>query len=211
MLAAGRTAGSTLPRAAPTPRRGNGRKQSSIGRAIVEWFVAEGIKVFACAHNGQARQALQGASSGQARFQPWQYDRGLTQLLKERLTRMDDLLKLQRQIAEMQKQADQLQKNNRSAVLAQLREQMAAYGITAEELSRPAPKPRRAPSKPTAGTSQGKKAATGLATKYRGPEGQQWSGRGPAPRWLSDLLVGGKTREDFLVRPKAQASDSAAE
>jgi len=123
---------------------------------------------------------------------------------------MDDLLKLRQQIAEMQKQADQLQKQNRTAVLAQLREQMAAYGITAEELSRPAPK-ARSPKAPVAVPSKGKKPAAVLAAKYRGPEGQVWSGRGPAPKWLSALLVEGKTREDFLVRPNVRSSSSAAE
>jgi len=123
---------------------------------------------------------------------------------------MDDLLKLRQQIAEMQKQADQLQKQNRTAVLAQLREQMAAYGITAEELGRPAPK-TRSPKAPAPSPSKDKKPAPTSTAKYRGPEGQVWSGRGPAPRWLSALLVEGKTREDFLVRPNAQASSSAAE
>ena len=123
---------------------------------------------------------------------------------------MDDLIKLRQQIAEMQKQADQLQKQNRAAVLAQLREQMAAYGIMAEELSRPAPK-TRSPKAPAPSPSKGKKPTPTLAAKYRGPEGQVWSGRGPSPRWLSALLVDGKTREDFLVRPNAQTSNSAAE
>jgi len=121
---------------------------------------------------------------------------------------MDDLLKLHQQIAEMQKQADQLQKQNRAAVLAQLREQMDAYGITAEELSRPAPKARS--KAPAPSPSKGKKPIAALPAKYRGPQGQEWSGWGPAPKWLSDLLVNGKTREDFLVRPKAQDSSSAA-
>ena len=126
---------------------------------------------------------------------------------------MDDLVKLQQQIAEMQKQATELQRKNRAAVLAQLREQMAAYGITAEELSRPAPrtpKPRAAPSKADASASRGKKASVPSTAKYRGPEGQVWSGRGPAPRWLTDLLVAGKTREDFLISQEAPASDKAA-
>jgi DNA-binding protein H-NS len=47
--------------------------------------------------------------------------------------------------------------------------------------------------------------------KYRGPEGQQWTGKGTAPRWLNDLVAGGKTREDFLIRNEdAAASGSAA-
>lgn len=119
---------------------------------------------------------------------------------------MDDLIKLKQQIAEMQKQAAELQKKNRAAVLAQLREQMAAYGISAEELSRPAPRPRAAPAKAAkapVSAPRGKKASTPAPAKYHGPEGQQWSGRGPAPRWLADLLAEGRTREDFLIRPDA--------
>jgi DNA-binding protein H-NS len=36
--------------------------------------------------------------------------------------------------------------------------------------------------------------------KYRGPGGEEWSGRGPAPRWMKPLLAKGKTKEDFLIR-----------
>jgi DNA-binding protein H-NS len=36
--------------------------------------------------------------------------------------------------------------------------------------------------------------------KYRGPNGEEWSGRGPAPRWMKPLLVKGKTKADFLIK-----------
>ena len=36
--------------------------------------------------------------------------------------------------------------------------------------------------------------------KYRGPGGEEWSGRGPAPRWMKPLLAKGKTKQDFLIR-----------
>jgi len=123
----------------------------------------------------------------------------------------NDLVKLRQQIAEMEKQAAELQKINRPAVLAELREQMAAYGITAEELSRPAAKASR-PKEPLAKPAsppKGKKPAVPSPAKYRGPQGQAWSGRGPAPKWLNDLLVDGKAREDFLIHPDAAASGSA--
>lgn len=118
---------------------------------------------------------------------------------------MNDLVKLRQQIAEMEKQAAELQKKNRPAILAELREQMAAYGITAEELSRPAgraPKPRQ-PLAKAASPARGKKPAVPSPAKYRGPQGQTWSGRGTAPKWLNDLLVDGNTREDFLIHPDA--------
>jgi DNA-binding protein H-NS len=125
---------------------------------------------------------------------------------------MNELVKLRQQIAEMEKQAADLQKKNRPAVLAELREQMAAYGITAEELSRPAAKaarPKVPPAKP-ASLHKGKKPAVPSPAKYRGPQGQEWSGRGTAPKWLNDLLIDGKTREDFLIRTESAVSAKTA-
>ena len=122
---------------------------------------------------------------------------------------MNDLVKLRQQIFDLEKQAAELQKKSRPAALAQLRDQMAAYGITAEELSRPAPKARAKASlaKPAIPPKSKKPAVTSPA-KYRGPQGQAWSGRGNTPRWLNDLLVDGKTREDFLISSEAAASSS---
>jgi DNA-binding protein H-NS len=36
--------------------------------------------------------------------------------------------------------------------------------------------------------------------KYRGPNGEEWSGRGPAPRWMKPLLTKGKSKADFLIK-----------
>ncbi|MBP6718011.1 MAG: H-NS histone family protein, partial [Rhodoferax sp.] len=36
--------------------------------------------------------------------------------------------------------------------------------------------------------------------KFRGPNGETWSGRGLMPRWLSALVAQGKTREDFAIK-----------
>ena len=125
---------------------------------------------------------------------------------------MNELVKLRQQIAEMEKQAAELQKKNRPAVLAELREQMAAYGITAEELSRPAAKAAkpRQPLAKAASPAKSKKAAVPSPAKYRGPQGQTWTGHGTAPKWLNELLVDGKTREDFLINQSGAGSSSAA-
>lgn len=115
---------------------------------------------------------------------------------------MNELVKLRQQIAEMEKQATELQKKNRPAVLSQLREQMSAYGITAEELSRPAAKvtkPKTVLAKSAGSAPKAKKPAVASPAKYRGPQGQTWSGRGTAPKWLNDLLTDGKVRDDFLI------------
>ena len=36
--------------------------------------------------------------------------------------------------------------------------------------------------------------------KYRGPKGEEWSGRGPAPRWLKAFLAKGKSKEYFIIK-----------
>jgi DNA-binding protein H-NS len=35
--------------------------------------------------------------------------------------------------------------------------------------------------------------------KYRGPDGETWSGRGMKPRWLSAAMKGGAELEDFAI------------
>lgn len=35
--------------------------------------------------------------------------------------------------------------------------------------------------------------------KYRGPNGEEWSGRGRPAAWLAELEAGGRSREEFLV------------
>jgi DNA-binding protein H-NS len=41
---------------------------------------------------------------------------------------------------------------------------------------------------------------TTIAAKYRGPDGETWSGRGHPPRWLATLEKGGHNREEFLIQ-----------
>ncbi len=38
------------------------------------------------------------------------------------------------------------------------------------------------------------------AAKYRGPNGDEWSGRGQTPRWLAELEAEGRGREEFLIQ-----------
>ncbi len=36
--------------------------------------------------------------------------------------------------------------------------------------------------------------------KYRGPNGELWSGKGPAPKWMKPHLAQGMTKADFLIK-----------
>jgi DNA-binding protein H-NS len=38
-----------------------------------------------------------------------------------------------------------------------------------------------------------------VAPKYRGPNGETWTGRGLQPRWMSALVAEGRTPEEFAV------------
>jgi DNA-binding protein H-NS len=38
------------------------------------------------------------------------------------------------------------------------------------------------------------------AAKYRGPNGENWSGRGRMPNWLAALEAEGRGRGEFLVQ-----------
>ncbi len=38
------------------------------------------------------------------------------------------------------------------------------------------------------------------AAKYRGPDGEEWSGRGRTPKWLAALEAEGRGREEFLIQ-----------
>ena len=45
-----------------------------------------------------------------------------------------------------------------------------------------------------------------VAPKYRGPNGETWTGRGMKPRWLASALKEGKAAEDFLIASGAKLS-----
>jgi DNA-binding protein H-NS len=41
-----------------------------------------------------------------------------------------------------------------------------------------------------------------IPAKYRGPEGETWTGRGATPRWLAALIKQGHLIEDFAIAAK---------
>ena len=80
---------------------------------------------------------------------------------------------------------------------------MQAFGITVKDIqTRKAGKPGRvakvkAPKAPKAS----RKSGTPVAAKYRGPNGEAWSGRGLTPKWLAALVAQGQSKESFAVSP----------
>ncbi len=77
-------------------------------------------------------------------------------------------------------------------ILAEARAKLAELGLTLEAALS---------SSTTAGQGREvrKDAGTPLAVKYRGPNGEEWSGRGRLPKWVQALEATGKTRDQFLT------------
>lgn len=117
---------------------------------------------------------------------------------------MGNLLDIQMQIEKLQKQASEIKDREFDKTVQDIREKMKAFGITVKDLQA-TPDKRKGrgktspAAKPKAGSAKNKTVGATVAAKYRGPNGETWSGRGLTPRWLSSLLAQGKTKQDFAI------------
>ncbi len=99
---------------------------------------------------------------------------------------MATYLELKQKAEKLMAEAEQMRQKEINEVIAEIREKMKTYGLTAQDIGGSARKRN----------SGGAKAAI----KYRGPNGETWSGgRGRKPRWVSEALAKGKKLEDFAV------------
>lgn len=119
---------------------------------------------------------------------------------------MNNLVDIQTQIDKLQKQADDIKKRDFDKTVADILAKMRAFGITIKDLT-PSKRGRvtnktsarvKAPAKRAASP---KLRPTGpVAAKFKGPNGETWSGRGLLPRWLAALVAQGQPKEDFAVK-----------
>ena len=95
------------------------------------------------------------------------------------------LKELLQQREALEKAIADARQNEISAAVAKVREIVAEYGLTAQDVF-----PGRA-----GRASSGTKAVSKVAAKYRDPAtGQTWTGRGKAPKWIE-----GKDRQQFVI------------
>jgi DNA-binding protein H-NS len=91
---------------------------------------------------------------------------------------------LEAELVKLKARAEEVRKQELGAVMADIKQKIADYGITAADLGFPA---------------RGREAAKpkhAIPPKYRNPQTQQtWSGRGRPPAWISE-----GTRERFLIK-----------
>ncbi|MGB6103513.1 MAG: H-NS histone family protein [Pusillimonas sp.] len=107
--------------------------------------------------------------------------------------------KIEKEIQKLQKQAQALQVKQRGPVITSIIRSMREYDITPDDIA-------AAYNKKTGGTRARKTTAAAPAAKrsvpvkYRHPQtGETWTGRGKAPRWISNAEAEGKSRNDFLI------------
>lgn len=97
---------------------------------------------------------------------------------------------LKAQAQALLEQAEQVRRQELAGVVEEIRATMAVYGITAKDLG----------FERKAAGARSRAAKVAGAAKYRGPDGQEWSGHGRRPGWVVQLLVEGKELKDYEIR-----------
>ena len=88
----------------------------------------------------------------------------------------------------LDKQIEETRLAESKAAIAQVRQLIADWQLSAEDCGFK-----------TAVAPASKKAKSAVVAKYRGPNGETWSGRGRAPNWLATLEAQGRKRAEFLI------------
>ena len=108
-----------------------------------------------------------------------------------------------KKIETLKADAEKVRRKEVDGVVSRIRDAIAVYGLTAEDLgfggrtAKAAGKAASAPAK-RRGRKAGAKAEA--VVKFRNESGGTWGGRGKRPQWLRDALLAGKTLTDFAVK-----------
>lgn len=118
---------------------------------------------------------------------------------------MSSLMDIQSQIEKLQKQASDIRTREFDKTVQDIVAKMQAFGISLRDLQlatgRGAKATAKKARKPAREKAQATKSGSTVAAKFRGPNGETWSGRGLTPRWLAALLAQGKKKEEFAIQP----------
>jgi DNA-binding protein H-NS len=106
-------------------------------------------------------------------------------------------VQIQKQIEQLQKEAEALRKSEASGVLLRIKEAIAVYGFTAEELG--VASRGKASSTAVSTTSRASSRRKAGAPKFRDGQGNEWGGRGPRPAWFKSALASGKTPQELAA------------
>ncbi|MEY4884177.1 MAG: hypothetical protein RIS34_2031 [Pseudomonadota bacterium] len=120
---------------------------------------------------------------------------------------MSNLIEIQSQIEKLQKQAGEIKAREFDKTVQEILAKMSAFGIALKDLQpgktrgSKARAKTQAAAKSAVGKGKKKEKSTAVvAAKYRGPNGETWSGRGLTPRWLAALVAQGQSKEEFAIK-----------
>ena len=94
------------------------------------------------------------------------------------------------QIEELKQKAEEARKQELASVIDDIRAKIAEHGLTAADLGLAGGR-RSAPAPRTGGK---------VPPKYRGPNGELWTGRGRKPAWVVAQLGSGRSLAEFEIR-----------
>ncbi|RYF13918.1 MAG: H-NS histone family protein [Comamonadaceae bacterium] len=101
-------------------------------------------------------------------------------------------LELKEQAEKLLAEAERMREQEIADAIDDIKRKIELYGLTAADLGFA----RNGP-----GNSGRGKAAAKSPAKYRGPNGETWSGgRGRKPQWVVEALKEGRNLEDFAVK-----------
>jgi DNA-binding protein H-NS len=118
---------------------------------------------------------------------------------------------LTQEIEALQEQAQALLEEEKRGVVARIKEAIAYYGLSAEDLgfgsqatvgngaSTKAKAPKAKPARPAQKAAKKRPSAV----KYRDDAGHSWTGMGPMPGWLKAALAAGQSLDALTVGGKA--------
>jgi DNA-binding protein H-NS len=104
-------------------------------------------------------------------------------------------LELKEQAEKLLAEAERMREQEIADAIADIKQKIELYGLTAADLG-------LAKSAGGPGTSRSAKPGKSAksAAKYRGPNGETWSGgRGRKPQWVVQALKDGRSLEEFAV------------
>ena len=113
---------------------------------------------------------------------------------------MSNLIQIQSQIEELQRQAAEIKAKEFASTVQDICAKMQAFGISLKDLQQVIGKAGSGKARKRAAVGAPKGSRGSVAAKYQGPHGETWSGRGLAPRWLADLIAKGRSKEEFAIK-----------
>ncbi len=106
------------------------------------------------------------------------------------------LADIKAQMAELQKQHDAIVANEKATIIAEMKEKISDYGITANELGFQLSAPTKVKPPKSAPADKPKAEA-----KFRGPNNEEWSGGpGRRPEWVKAIIEAGGDIEKYRIK-----------